>query len=200
MRTAYVVLLLTMLSAASSYGFDIGISGGVRDWERYDGSVHGWPLLVLSAGRHVTPISPFRVEAVAGAWYGEEQLIPYDFVMFGGSEEDSRPYSFSRPGYMFGARAQYETQTVNARRVRPFVSAGLMWATSRVKPKWDSYWRDGFGAEGRLGLAIPFGYSGDVLIQYGIFYDINHEPDKGIVDEKDAMQYLTLGYRFRVLE
>ncbi|MBL0061673.1 MAG: hypothetical protein IPP40_09390 [bacterium] len=69
MRTTYVVLVLTMLSAASSYGFDIGISGGIRDWEdTAQRSVRPTPTLILSLGEYFRPDLPYRFDAVGGIW------------------------------------------------------------------------------------------------------------------------------------
>lgn len=61
MRTTYVVLVLTMLSAASSYGFDIGATAGIQS--NYS------PCLSLCAASKEFGKSGFSGELALGAWY-----------------------------------------------------------------------------------------------------------------------------------
>ncbi len=69
MRTTYVVLVLTMMSAASSYGFDLGISGGIRDWEDTSRADERFtPEGTLTIGQTLTPKSALRVEGLVAAW------------------------------------------------------------------------------------------------------------------------------------
>ncbi len=202
MRTAYVVLLLTMLSAASSYGFEIGISGGVRNLETArTGYDPGAPMVSVTAGRRIVPALPFRIDAVASAWRSRVAKVPYDFIMFGGSEEDSRPYHVVQPGFQFGVRTQAEFEFLRLPYgMRPAIGAGMYWATDRAELDYERYWRDGWGAEAVFGLAIPFGHRGAVVAQYGIAGDFAAENDDGTVDWKDMLHYFTLGYRFRAFE
>ena len=203
MRTTYVVLLLTILSAASSYGFDLGISAGVRDWDRANrADERETPMVMLTVGNTITPNSPIRLDAVAGAWTHEVLEREYSFW---GDVVSSR--AVERPGYAFGLRAQLDNRPVGPsghRLVRPVIGAGAMWTTQKdVFVNWfnenhTEYWNDQWLAEALVGIAIPMARSADLLLMYTPSGDLRLNSNG--FDGQGWIHSFLLGYRFSVLE
>lgn len=204
MRTTYVVLLLTILGAASSYGFDLGVQMGVRDWEEsHDRNERLTPWGTLSFGKTITPNSSLRVDAVASAWTHEtrrHRLSGYGDVAYSRTSE--------RAGYAFGARVQFDNRLRNesGRRIgRPYIGASWLWTVQKEEHPWwlndgsyVEYWDDQWAAEALLGVAIPSVRTADFLIQY-TFMAVVPFRDKSIYDEY-GIHALSLGYRFSVMK
>lgn len=200
MRTTYVVLLM-VLGAASSYGIDLGISGGIRDWENTSRADERFtPQMALTVGQTITPNSAVRVDAVAAAWTHESNELEHD--LHGWVSHSDR---VERSGYAFGARVVFDNRklgTNGGRLVRPYVGAGIHWAAEkRLTPPWyfgvhREYWYDRWDAEGILGIAVPTGSKADFLIQYAIsgpWTDLENDSHWG-----HAVHSVSLGYRFAV--
>lgn len=205
MRTTYVVLVLTILSAASSYGWELGVQGGVRDWEEStQASLRPTPQVMLTLGKHVSTTSPIRIDGVAGLW--SQRTVETGPEMIQNQLDDNPPshegyhYEESKighewPGFMFGGRVVLDGQARrdNGRRaVRPMVGAGLLWTVQEDKKYDQLYWHDRWTGEGLLGVAIPVGRAADFMVQYGFANNFN--------DDDQATQYLTVGYRFSVMD
>ncbi len=204
MRTTYVVLVLTMLSAASSYGWELGVQGGVRDWESTNKSdVRFTPQGTLLIGKTITPNSPFRVDAVASAWTRETRIYSLS-----GYSDVAYSRTTERSGYAFGARVQLDNRqrSESGRRLgRPYIGAGWLWTVQKeAQPSWFGdggyveYWDDQWAAEALLGIAIPSARTADFLIQYTFMAVVPFR--NRTIDDEYGVHALSLGYRFSVMD
>ncbi len=201
MRTTYVVLVLTMMSAASSYGFDLGISGGIRDWEDTSRADERFtPEGTLTIGQTLTPKSALRVEGLVAAWTHETNDRSYD--LHGYLERYRR---VERSGFAFGARFILDNRILRpngGRLVRPYVGAGIRWATDKSEAitffgnQGETYWNEQWVGELLVGIAIPTTRTADFLIQYSPSGDIRFR--EGDIDTHEWIHSLSLGYRFAV--
>jgi len=196
-----------MLSAASSYGFDIGISGGIRDWESTSrNEERATPQVMLTVGNTITPNSPFRVDAVAGAWTREERVQHYEYVWFGGRDEDIAFKTVERSGFAIGLRTQLDNRKLNEnghRVVRPVIGLGWMWTVQKddLTPglyglRDQEYWNDQWATELMVGIAIPTARAADLLIQYTPTGVVRF--NEGEIKTHSFIHSLSLGYRFAV--
>lgn len=193
MRTAYVVLGLLMLTAASSYGFEFGVMGGVRDWkESRDTDTRITPMLAVTVGNRISENSWFRADALIGFWSREIRTRIVASHSF-----DNDYFTSDQTGIQIGARGSFDAQSLRADRqksVRPVASVGVMLVTEDAGP-W-THDREKLGAEFSAGLAILAKPGADVLLLY------NHltmaKGDESAYGYRNIAQYVTLGYRFSV--
>jgi len=198
MRTTYVVLLLTILGAASSYGFDLGVQMGVRDWlTTSEHQERVTPQVVLTVGRYLTPESPIHLDAVANAWTRQEQtrgFVPVDPVPV---------YRSEKAGYAFGLRCVVDSRIAGVSSdalVKPHLGVGYVWAVEKYTGYGNSlpeYWYDRMEFSGVFGLQRRTGSLRDLLFQYSIAIPV----DLGIhgVHSQPEAHSILLGYRFSVM-
>jgi hypothetical protein len=196
MRTTYVVLLLVILSTASSYGFELGVLGGVRDWkESSDTDTRITPMLAVTVGNRFSEHSWFRADALVGLWSREVRYFVYDYpAPFGNGLHD---LTSDQTGFQIGGRATIDVQSMMDDRrpsVRPIASVGVMLVSEDAGP-W-THDQEKLGAEFCVGLAIPAKPGADVLLLY------NHltmaRGDDPAYGYNYISRYVTLGYRFSV--
>lgn len=195
MRTAYVVLLLTILSAASSYGWELGVQAGVRDWRNTARSdERATPMMMLTFGEHISPNIPLSFGVTVGAWTHEARERTYGLQDYVGNP-NNREWTSERPGYVLGGQAQIDNQSSSGsgkRSVRPVVGLGYYWMAEKDELFHQSYWHDEWMGELQLGIAIPMQRSADFLLQYGVANNLS--------TSGQAKQNLTFGYRFSVMK
>lgn len=175
------ILMLLLLLATSALAFDLGISGGIRNWEgTARNSEHLTPQVMLTVGNSITPKVPIRLDAVAGAWMREvHELLR----------------TSERPGYQIGVRTMLDNRKPNEtgkRLIRPVVGVGYYFKSELRNWSGRPNWLGDNVVETVLGLAIPAGLRADLIFLFIIAVEAD-ETDKN-------EQSFTLGYRFSVLE
>ena len=175
-----LLLAALMVISVQARAVELGISGGVRNWEgTARNSEHLTPQVMLTVGNSITPKVPIRLDAVAGAWLRE---VP---------ELHS---TTERPGFQIGVRTMLDNRKSNEtgkRLVRPVVGIGYYFKSELRNWSGHQNWLGDNVIETVLGLAIPAGLSADFIFQFNIALETD-ETDKN-------EQSFSLGYRFRVL-
>ncbi len=202
MKTA--VSLVILLSAVSAFGFDFGVTFGMR--ETLESRSHGWqadPQVAISAGNTLTPNSRFRTDAIVGFWsahyFGRAGFDAHG-ISFPTYEEPIWYRTGNRIGFFGGGRFIVEGKHVlaNGHRVAyPGIGFGGQYSVQESYPSED-VWFDRFELEGLFRIGFPVTYTSDILLEAAFTQNLNLLDQDGW--PTDFAFYASLGYRFSVLE